>query len=304
MKLLLLTGMTLLLLIGGGWWFPGDTWLFWSSGSIVAIAAICLRFQRSWFVGMARWAKAHPFSSQVILTLIQLGLVPLAVYAGYNLSQLGLEFSEIGYLVFGSLFLLSFFLLPFLPRKKWLSLPKEFQQHRLAAIGLAGSAFAILLLFGNRLPDQHPDSVVLTAVEKADHFLFPDQAVEERAEQQLAFPQTSLFHLASQRNLSLDTESEAPRLRKKALRKAQRQLKRQQRAKRKAAGAGICVLSVVLILLLAGVLCAGICLIVLSGTVAGLIGGIVLVPLSIAGIVGSIKMCANRIQGNRPNSNE
>lgn len=277
--------LTLLGLLGlCGLIFPDDALLFGGTVALAGIVIVLLLAFRPTFMRMIRWSKSHLLQSQILVTIVQLCLIPMSLYAGYNLHELGIEFSQTGYLIFGALFVLSIFNIPLFIQHKWLTLPREFQKQRFAVVGITVSTIAIIILFGNQIPRQHPESIYMSWLENVDQVIFQEDVP--------AIAHTSLFHFASQRGSESQAETSDRDMSIKEKKRMKKLKKRKRRKLRKAIGAGICILTVLFVLLLAGAVCVGVCLIVISESAGGILLGVAIVPLAIWGMVASIKMCS------------
>lgn len=299
----------------------------WTLATAVLTASLVLgimRMYHSTVMKMTRWAKAHPYRAQGIIAVLQLILMALALYAGYNLRALDIEFSNASVFIFTAILLLGFLNVPFLPRQCTIAIPREVDRSRMAYTAILLSAAMLSAALGNRVGERYPDALLTRALEKIDQAVFPEndlavpaaenwigQAEDIRYPLALAggmtalpaaesreIPNGEMVHPendASKKTLDKATKK-AERKLEKAQKKAERKAKRELRREfRRALAAGSCTAAILLIILvLVPLLCGGICLIILGaqgGSAAAVIGGVILTPLAIWGIVKVAKWC-------------
>ncbi len=123
---------------------------------------------------MTRWSKANPGKAQLLITGLQIVLMALGIIAGNNLKELGYEFSNTTTFVFTCILVIGFFNVPFLPQRKTIVLPQQVNRQRFAFMSIALSSFVLMVLFGNRLQDNYPNSLITKAVKTIDQVIFPD----------------------------------------------------------------------------------------------------------------------------------
>jgi hypothetical protein len=212
--------------------------------------------------------------------------------------------------VFGTILVLGFLSVHFLPKQRTIAIPKLVNRNRLAYVGIALSSFVLMILFGNRMGDIYPNSPLTHAVKAIDHAIFPDNSTEfadinNEASQPdfrnnydpafLNNTSSARIVFASFSNSGKETiepstilkrETRANLSSDKKLRKLERRKTRMMnfiQKHRKAFAAGISVGAILLIVLLGILTCAGICLII-----AGISGSAGLIPLGAAVAGGSI----------------
>jgi hypothetical protein len=286
----------------------GPAYLVVSLMALAIMAAIYRNRKR--VMKMTRWSKANPGKAQLLITVLQVMILPLGIIAGYNLKELGYEFSNSTAFVFTAILVIGFLYVPFLPQRKTIVLPKQVNRQRFAFMSIALSSFVLMVLFGNSLQDKYPNSPITKVVKAIDRAIFPDNSTLDTdpydiaSEQVLSENYNPAFTGASSANAVFasftvndnETIIPAPGSKKdskaslKADKKAKKFEKKKARLmnlikKHRLAFAGMSIgLAVLLIILLCIPLCAGICLII-SGGAGGILGGIALTALSIFGII-------------------
>lgn len=261
--------------------FLNDGWIYLMS-SLMALAVIgTIAGNRRWVMKITRWAKANSLKAQVLITVLQLALLSLAIMAGYNFKKLGYEFSNTIPFVFSVIMIVGFLSVPFLPKRRIIAIPKEVNKQRLAFTSIALSSFVLMVVFGNRIEENYPNSLITRTVREIDHAIFPannilyayPNVVVSKPACNENYRQTStnnksavaVFASFSSKEKPTASEKKASRLEKKQL----KMMKRLQKY-RLAYGFGIIALSVILIMILVTSLCAGICLMIfgISGEIA------------------------------------
>jgi len=257
---------------------------------------------------MTRWSKANPRKAQLLITGLQVVLLPLGIFLGNNLKELGYDLSYTTALVFGIILLIGFLYVPFLPQRRTIVLPKQGNRQRFAFISIALSAFALMVFFGNKLQDKYPNSLIARSVKAIDQAIFPndiqytapsdldlkpvrseqyDQTFKRELSENIVF---ASFSLTEPETIILPGNGKESKESLKAEKKAKKFEKKKARLmklikKQRLSFAGMSiVLAVILIVLLCIPVCAGVCLII-SGSVGGVLGGIALLALSLFGIV-------------------
>lgn len=260
---------------------------------------------------ITRWAKANSLQAQVLITVLQLALLSLAIMAGYNFKKLGYEFSNTTPFVFSAIMVVGFLSVPFLPKRRMIAIPKEVNRHRLAFMSIALSSFVLMVVFGNRIEEIYPNSLITRTVREIDHAIFPANSIlyehpgdivsEPVYPESLAPPSANetsavaVFASFSSKEKATASEKKASRLEKKQL----KMMKRLQKYRLAFAG-GISVGAVLLIILLVPVLCAGICLIIFG--ISGEIGaGYILLGALVAG--GSVWGMIKAAKGSKRKNN-
>jgi hypothetical protein len=279
--------------------------------SLIALIIISiLQFNKSGVLKMTRWANANTAKAQIFITFLQLILLSVGIYAGYNFKNLGIEFSNSTVLIFGLIIFVSFLLIPFLPKRRMIVLPGNVSRNRLAYVLIALSSFVLMVITGNRLDDKYPKSIVTNTVKEFDNSLFPvetpiyvnhdniDYNINLASEGSVNAKFVS--HLYNEKAtppdvlkkdllLKLKAEKKAEKLEKKN----EKKLKRVEKY-RKLLAAGLTAGAIILIILLGVLTCAGICMII-----AGFSGSAGLIPLGILVAGGSIFGIVKISQGGR-----
>ncbi|MEO5948616.1 MAG: hypothetical protein ABIP79_17505 [Chitinophagaceae bacterium] len=272
---------------------------------------------------MTRWSKANPRKAQLLITGLQIVLLPLGIIVGNNLKELGYEFSNTTSLVFGTIILLGFFYVPFLPQRKTIVLPSHLNRQRFAFMSIALSSFVMMILFGNSLQDKYPNSSITKAVKAIDQAIFPDNSILNTDSYDIVSTpvrnehynhtitgETSAYAVFASFTVS-DNETILPpsdykkdyNASLKADKKAKKFEKKKARLiklikKHRLAFAGMSAgLAILLIILLSFPLCAGICLIVSGGGAGSILGGIALIAASIFGIIKVAKATRKNKEG-------
>ena len=102
----------------------------------------------------------------------------LGILAGNNFKELGYEFSDTTAYVFCTISVIGFLSVPFLPKRSTIAIPQVVNRHRLAYMGIALSCFVMMVLFGNRIGDDYPNSPLTHAVRAIDQAIFPDNSTD------------------------------------------------------------------------------------------------------------------------------
>lgn len=283
--------------------------LTYLTASLMALTiVVVIHRNRKRVTKMTRWAKANPGKAQVFITVVQLVLMALGILAGYNLKELGYEFSDVTPYVFGIITAIGFCSVPFLPKRNAIAIPAVVNRHRLAYIGIAVSSFVLMTVFGNRMKSNYPDSPLTHAVRAIDNAIFQDNGTtanlyevsepsyDRNNEQALADGPTNnavfaAFTIYDKETITPSTLSKKEiREKLKAEKKAKRFERKQQKMmnliKKRLASAGVTgALAVILIVLLVITSCAGICLILLGTNAGSVILGALIAGGSIFGIV-------------------
>jgi hypothetical protein len=266
---------------------------------------------------ITRWAKANPKKAQVFITGLHITLMALGIFAGNNFKELGYEFSDTTAYVFCTISVIGFLSVPFLPKRSTIAIPQVVNRQRLAYMGIALSSFVMMVLFGNRIGDDYPNSPITYAVRAIDQAIFQDNRAHadlydadskpvysENYEQALTGESSNMAVFASFTIYDKVTITSPTDLKKdaRAKIKAEKKAHRLERKKarmmnrlesRLAVAAGSGAVAVILIILLLVPLCAGICLIIGAfgdATVGSVLLGIVLTGGSIWGIIKASQM--------------
>lgn len=238
------------------------------AGLLMGLATwIFLRGKRKTLMNLTRWAKANPGKTQGVMAAMQLPLMALAFYSGHNLKELGYEPSGTLAYVFVPVMALGYLAVPFLPKRQPVILPQQVARRRAGYLGIILSSLLMLAFAGNNFVSKHPRSPVSFVIKTIDRALFkstPDHKHQENVASEKAGCKC--------------------------------------KTKRQLAGAGMCVLAILLTILLVGTTCAGICIAILSvaeaasvaTAILGLLGGLALSILSVFGIVKVLKWCSKK----------
>lgn len=303
-KHLTITALAASALLAGALFLP-DGMVYLLVALMAATVLAALQFNRKNTVKATRWAKAHPHLAQGYIAVIQLSLMAVGLFAGYNLRKMDVTLSDATAHVFTALMVIGFLSVQFLPVRDALVMPETLNRRRLAFLGISLSTLMLMTFSGNRLSDRYPDSVAVGVLEKADQAVFGiDTPQEAPIGQTMEVPQLALGVVALPGGESaFDTDANPEKSSVKA-EKAQKKLKKFQKKLQKwskkkwfraGASAGMCLLGIFLILLLLVPLCAGICLITgafgTEATVISILGGILLTGLSIFGMIRAGRLC-------------
>ncbi len=270
-----------------------------------------IHLNRRTVMKITRWAKNNPGKTQVLITVLQLVLMAVGIFAGYNLREMGYEFSNATAYIFSAIIITSFLSIPFLPKRNVIAIPTKVNRRRLSYISIALSSFVMMTVFGNRVANDYPNSTLTHAVRTVDKAIFTDNSalgdfndaapepVYDRNYGQPSAEESSNSNIAIFAAYTIyDKETITPStLSKKEIKeklKAEKKAKRFERQKQKMmnlikkrlAAAGVTgAAAVILIVLLVITSCAGICLILLGGTAGSVILGALIAGGSIFGIV-------------------
>ena len=215
--------------------------LMYALAVLMSIASFfTIKKRKKFFRKTTKWANVNPIKTQFLIAGIELALLGLGVFSGFNLHKMGVEISDTPMYIFGGLSIAGFLSVPFFKKKKQFVLPKTVNRHRLSFLTVLVSSFIISNGIGNNLATKFPDSSVTQIVQNADQSIFGSA------------------------NDSTDF------------------------SKRTAASVGMIILAVLGFIVLVVTLCAGICLL-FAGEITAILGGLALIALSIAGMVGIIK---------------
>lgn len=329
-KNILLTSLTVIILLSCiSLISDGLTYLVASIMTLSILAGI--KYNKKRVLKITRWAKANPKKAQVFISIIQLILLFFAINTGYNLKELGFEFSNSTAYIFSGIMLVGFAFIPFLPKRSTFAIQNRLDKNRFAYLSITLSSVILMAITGNRIGDNYPNSPITNALEKIDQSIFP-----EYINSTIEFDESQIGQLHSNNFKSyLATSSARPLLAavdirpneelkkssgsnsriKKDSRKSRREIRKTNRKARKelrllnkqtrknmrrAATGGTCAAAVFLILLLIITSCAGICLTIFgiagigAGEAIGVLGvilGPILVWGSIRGIIKVSKWC-------------
>ena len=279
--------------------------LVFSGGMIYLVASVMALFiflfmqhRQKTVTKLTRWANTNARKAQVLITVLQILLLFMGLYAGFNLNRAGYQLPGSVAYIFGSLIIISFCSVPFLRRKRTIVIPREVYKNRLLFAGIALSFFIMMVFTGNRMENKYPGAGITNLFNKVDNVFFPEENDIASAEESTmpnastgmaAFAAFSVTKesISNGTGIAPDTKAElkAEKKAKKLERKKARQVKRLE--KRMAMAAALSGGAILLIVLLGITTCAGICLIIGGfGGSAGLIPlGILVAAASIYGIV-------------------
>lgn len=283
----------------------GLTYLITSLMTLVIMGTIYMN--RPGAMKMTRWAKANPKKTQFLIAGMHLILLVMGIFAGYNFKELGYELPGTATYVFSAITIISYLSVDFLPKRRTIAIPQKVNRQRIAYMGIVLSSFVMMVIFGNKLQDKYPNSLIANLVKSIDQKIFPDNSTEyeflydtaiepgfsKNYNQASGDESSSMAVFASYNN---ETILPPPELKKqsKANLKAEKKAKKFEKKKTKlmnqlgkkrmSLAAGLTTGAVLLIILLVLAACTGACLIV--GGVAALIDGEILGLLAILGGVG------------------
>ena len=276
-----------------------EAWIYTVTTILALTITTVIRQFPKFVTRFTRWAKEHPFKAQALITILQVVILSTGLILGYNLKQLGYGFSQVPLFIFGVLLSLGFAFVPFVQRKRIIALPVNVNRDRIAYMCIALSAFAIMVVTGNRVEATHPNSGLCRVLKSIDQSifseeLFADEENETTSTEASFFEQTAFASIAINGGSVIHPAKELPG-NNKMLKKAKRFEKRFARHKgkimkriealRKAASGWATAGVVFLIILLIIAACAGVCLALSGGGAGAVIGGIALLALAIWGIV-------------------
>jgi hypothetical protein len=269
--------------------------------AIAALAVILIinRF-RSPVIRLARWAKNNPRKAQVLITVLQVVILATGLVVGFNLNQLGHHFDRIPLVVFGAILCLGFLSTRFLPTQRDIVLPVDVAKDRVASLAIALSAFAIMVITGNRVDTDYPDTVFSHTLHSIDQGMFSEDNFSDlesgTGDENITLLQESALasfavmgasysiHPSSEPPVRLKADKKARRFEKRFERRKQKIMKRIE-ALRKAFSTGASVGIIFLVILLVIASCAGICLALSGGGAGSVLLGIAILGLAVFGIV-------------------
>ncbi|MGZ3880112.1 MAG: hypothetical protein ACXVBF_02185 [Flavisolibacter sp.] len=296
-NLTLLSAATVLL--GATTYFFTEGWIYMVAAFMALTIVMAIRQFPKLVTRFTRWAKEHPFEAQVLITILQVMILSIGLILGYNLKQLGYGFSQVPLFIFGILLSLGFAFVPLVQRKRIIALPVNLNRDRIAYMSIALSAFAIMVVTGNRVETTYPNSGLCRVLKSIDQSMFSEKLFADRENETTAteasfFQQTAFASIAVNGGSVIHPGKELP-ANNKMLKKAKRFEKRFGRHKekmmkriealRKAVSGWATAGVVFLVILLIVVACAGVCLALSGGGAGAVIGGIALLALAIFAIV-------------------
>lgn len=272
--------------------FLNDGWVYLLS-SLMALPVIYLiSGNRRWVTKITRWAKANSLKTQVLITFMQLALFSLAILAGHNFRQLGYDFAYTTPFTFSALMIVGFLFVPFLPKRRTIAIPQNVRKHRLAFLSITLSIFVLLVVFGNKIEEIYPNSLITRSVQQVDQAIFPvgSRIYEDAGVISKPGEPGRIGHAIANKTsegivfASFPTEENPSASEKKVKKMEKKQLKMMKRLQkyRLAYAGGLSFGAVLLLMLLVLTSCAGICMILLA---AGSIGTIALGALILGGSI-------------------
>lgn len=305
----------------------GLTYLIAVLIGIISLSVIHLNRTRA--LKITRWAKTNPKKTQVLVTILQLALIAIGVFAGNNFRELGYTFSDTSAYIFSAIFAIGFASINFLPTRKVIAIPVEVFKTRLSYLAIILSSFILSMFTGNKIVDKYPDSDITHFIKSIDHKIF-ESKIQSNQEENLTMEKNpnldiykhnltnntfsiasfAVFTTSGEKINVLSTENlkKESRDKIKAEKKANKFEKRKMKLinrlekRRLAFGAAISAGAVLLIILLVLTLCGGVCLMIagFGGSGAGyvLLGAVV----TAASIFGIIKIAKSNKRKNKVGS--
>ena len=301
--------------------FINDGWIYSATTLAALIIMSVIRYFKSWVMGLTRWAKENPRKTQVLITILQIVILSSGLLVGYDLKELGSHIGYIPTIVFGAILSWAFLSIRFLPKRNTIAIPVAVNKDRMAYMGVALSAFVLMVITGNRIEDKFPNSPISQALRSIDHAMFSQELVsnddidlepesgQEIQQAMLINGNESTLSFASVALTGENSIASAIHPEKKAAEKIKsgkkaakfermkkRMMKRIEKL-RKAFAGGVSAGVIFLVILLIIASCAGIC-IALSGGGAGSVAlGIVILGLA---IFGSVKLLSHNKKVKEP----
>lgn len=238
----------------------GDNSVYLASLAILLATAFGYKTSKRRLRKLTRWASKNTKKAEYLIAGVQIPLMGMSVYAGYNFYKTGYDVSNTPALISATVLGMGIAALPFLPKRNEIVLPKQLNRRRMSFLAGTISSCILLFTFGNNVGHYEDDSYSKQTLE------FVDQAIFGANET----PSNSIDNDVQFGQKFSSVESS---------RKSQRE----------AASFGMCVLAVLLYILLIVSLCAGICIAVIGIGGAGSAGaaiGLFLLGMAIA--VGSV----------------
>ena len=239
--------------------------------TIMALSILAgLRLGKKRFKKLTKWAKANPKKTQLIIAGIQLPIMAMSLYGGYNLHKLGYSISEAPMYAAAGIMALGMSTVPFVMKRNKFILQARLNRRKMAFLGVSLASMMLMVGFGNNVEKNQPNSIVSHVFQKVDQSIFSQ-------------------NMADSQNINF-SKAESSQVEKDAQKKISN--------KRKALGAGLAFLAVLGFILLIVTFCAGICMIIFaigggsSAIFLGL-GGLALAILSIMGMAGIINLFKN-----------
>jgi len=305
-NLLLLIATTVLLVAAA--LFVNDGWIYSAAAIAATIIVASIRYFHARVLKITRWAKQNPRKTQVVITVVQILILSLGLLIGYDLKELGYQFSDTPIFIFGIILSVGFFSTPFLPKRKSIAIPAAVNRDRIAYMSIVLSAFVIMVVTGNRVEEKFPNTTLCLTLRSIDQAIFspdnfsddeenmselnairPTGILLEKNSSTLAFASstpadensvTSTIHPENDSKEKIKGSKKA----QKFERKKKRFMKRIEKL-RKAFAGGASVGVILLVILLIGVCCAGICIALSGGGAGSVFLGLIILGLAVFGII-------------------
>jgi hypothetical protein len=166
----------------------GDQYFYLIASAMMASALLIIAAFRKFFLNITRWAKENPKKTRVLITTTGFTMMGLALYSGYNFKQMGYNVSGSTSWISTIIMALGFLFVPFRVKRDTVAHPKTVNRRRLAHAGIIASSFVLVMAYGNRMEEQHPNSPVTKFITAIDNTAFPDH-VKENVEDEDQNPQ-------------------------------------------------------------------------------------------------------------------
>lgn len=238
----------------------GDYWTYLVSGLMILSSFGGAYLGRKKLNSITRWASKNPGKARYLITSVQLPLLAMSVYGGYNLSQMGYTLSDSFMYTSIALLTLGTTAMPFLPKQDKFVLPGRLNRRRLAFVSATVGGCMLAMGYGNSVGFEQHESFAGNVLSQVDQVFF-DKGISSDP-----FNGESVaLH---------DVKMEA------------------QNDMRAAMNGGLCAVAVLLYILLTVTLCAGVCMIVFGvaggaglGAVGLFVGGLLVAGLSLYGMI-------------------
>lgn len=297
---LLLTLAAAVLLIGISI-LVNEGWIYLATACIAVIIVSVIRNFHSPVMKLTRWAKENPKKTQVLITVVQIVILAAGLLVGYDLKELGYQFTEVPTIIFSIIVCYGFFSTRFLPKKNFIALPAVVNKDRLAYLSVVLSAFVIMVVTGNRIEEKFHNSFLSSALRTIDQSMFSEDHFSNDENQTELNASSFLFggnvvgaiavsgdgysiHPANEPPEKIKADKKAKRFEKRFEKRKQKIMKRIE-SLRKAFAGGTSAGVIFLIILLVIAACAGICIALSGGGVGSVFLGIIILGLAVFGIV-------------------
>lgn len=281
--------------------FVSEGWIYLLTALAAVTIVTVIRHLHSPVMKFTRWAKENPGKTQALITVLQISILSSGLVVGYDLKQLGYQFSEVPIFIFGATLSIGFCSTRFLPKNNTIALPTAVNRDRIAYMSIALSAFVIMLITGNRIETKYPNSYISRVLKSIDQSMFSeDNFLNDATKTGLSSHAILLGEnvfasiAVNGAGYSIHPNKEAPskmkadrkvkRFEKRFEKRKQRIMKRIENLRRAFAG-GVSAGVVFLIILLVIAACAGICIALSGGGAGSVFLGIIILGLAVFGIV-------------------